>query len=118
MMLLKTPLLSIGCVLTASLLGALGQFLIAHAAKRWNASVFKLLIDPYFLSGALAYTCVLALFALSFKAGGSVRVVYPLYATTFIWAVAISAATLHHAIGPIQLLGMILLIAGVLCLTA
>lgn len=117
-MLFKTPAISIISVLIASILGATGQFLIAHAAKRPHTGIVKLIFDPHFLAGAIAYALVLALFAISFKSGGTVRVVYPLYASTFIWALIIGSVTVHQPISLIQMFGSVLLITGVICMTS
>jgi drug/metabolite transporter (DMT)-like permease len=43
-------------------------------------------------------------------------VLYPVYATTFIWAALISAAAFGTPIKPVNVLGMALLIGGMYCM--
>ena len=58
------------------------------------------------------YVGVMVLFMLGFKKGGSITVLYPIYATTFIWAAVIALAAYHQPIRPVHVLGMLLLLAG------
>jgi len=44
------------------------------------------LANPRLLAGAACYIAVMVLFVAAFKKGGSLTVLYPIYATTFIWA--------------------------------
>jgi multidrug transporter EmrE-like cation transporter len=52
------------------------------------------------------------LFVAAFKRGGSLSVLYPLYASTFIWAALIGLWAYGVPIKPINVAGMILLVAG------
>ena len=54
----------------------------------------------------------LVLFVAAFKCGGSPTVLYPVYATTFIWAAFIGLLAYQIPIKPINLAGMLLLIMG------
>ncbi len=57
-------------------------------------------------------------FTYAFRLGGTVRVLYPIYATMFIWA-AIIAWLLHgDPIRPVHVLGMGLLLTGIVLMTA
>lgn len=69
--------------LFAALVGAGGQYLYKTGAARLNTTPFYL--NWQILLGAILFTAVMALFILGFKLGGKLNVVYPMYATTFIW---------------------------------
>lgn len=116
-MLTKTPILSIVSVLAASILGAVGQFLFQHGAKHGKAGIVGFLTNPFILVGMVSYITVMVLFTYAFKIGGTVRVLYPLYASTFIWTAVIALFQYGQPIHPIHIGGMMLLIIGVVCMS-
>ncbi|MEQ8788789.1 MAG: hypothetical protein RIC55_20930 [Pirellulaceae bacterium] len=113
---LGTPVASMLLVLLAAVLGAGGQFLFKHASQD-KASLSAVLLNPWALSGMACYLTVMFLFTTSFRLGGSVRVLYPLYASTFIWAAVLSLVLFGQPIRPIHGLGMVLLLAGIVCMS-
>ena len=52
------------------------------------------------------------LFVAAFKRGGKLTVLYPIYASTFIWAAVISLVAYGTPIRPLNIVGMALLVAG------
>ena len=108
----KTPLVAVLSVLAASVLGAAGQYLFKEAADRSGSGTFAFLRSPLVPAGIGCYLTVMFLFTYSFKRGGAVTVLYPIYATTFVWAAVIGYAFYRQPIRPIHVLGMVLLIAG------
>ena len=54
----------------------------------------------------------MVLFVAAFKHGGDLAVLYPVYASTFIWAALISLAVYGTPIKPVNVAGMALLLAG------
>ena len=54
----------------------------------------------------------MVLFVAAFKRGGSLSVLYPVYASTFIWAALIGMLAYGVPIKPINIAGMGFLIAG------
>lgn len=109
---MKTPVLAIFCVVVAALLGAVGQFLFQAAAHRAKPGIIGFLTSPWVIVGLLCYFVVTALFNVAFKKGGTVPLMYPVYASTYIWAALIAVAMFEHTIRPVHVFGMILLIAG------
>ena len=116
-MLTRTPILSISSVLGAAILGAVGQFLFQHGARHGKAGILGFVTNPFILTGMAGYIAVMALFAYAFKIGGTVRVLYPLYASTFIWAALIAWLRYNQAIQPIHAVGMVLLMVGMICMS-
>lgn len=108
----KTPLVSILCVAIASILGAAGQFLFKSAADHVHAGIMAFLVNPRIILGMGCYLTVMALFVHAFKRGGSVTVLYPIYASTFIWAAIIAQVAYNQPIKPLHIGGMVLLVAG------
>lgn len=111
-----TLVIPIVCVLLASLLGAAGQFLFKLAASRGGSPALGFLATPWAVIGLACYVSVMLLFSLAFRRGGTVTVLYPLYASTFIWAAFMAWAIYGQPIRPIHVAGMLLLIVGMICM--
>ena len=109
---MKTPLISIALFIVAALLGAVGQFLYKSGADRatdgWTSYVF----NARLVGGVACYIAVMILFVAAFKRGGALTVLYPIYASTFIWSAIIARLAYSTPIRPINVAGMALLIAG------
>ncbi len=96
--------------LFAAVLGALGQYLYKMGA----AQLGKV---PIYLNwqigvGMTLFTVVMALFILAFKLGGRLNVVYPMYATTFIWGVLMGIYFDKEPWNSGQLIGVVLVVIG------
>ncbi len=105
---------AIALFLAASLLGAVGQFLYKAGANRATGGWSSYLLNSRILAGAACYLGVMASFVAAFKSGAKPALLYPLYATTFIWAAVIGAVAHGTAIRPPHVAGMILLVAGMI----
>ena len=69
-------------------------------------------LNVQLLGGVVCYIAVMVLFVAAFKRGGSLTVLYPIYASTFIWAAMIAWKTEGTPITVTNLGGMLLLIVG------
>jgi len=107
-----TPAISIVFFIVAAFLGALGQYLYKSGADLAGAGVASYLLNWRLLAGVACYVAVMTLFVAAFRKGGSFTVLYPIYASTFIWAALL--ALLFHAvpIRPVKVAGMGLLVIG------
>lgn len=109
---MSTPVISIVYFLVASLLGALGQYMYKSGAEVAGGSVVSYLANPRLLAGAACYVAVMVLFVAAFKRGGSLTVLYPIYATTFIWAALLALVFYATPIKLVNVGGMCLLVMG------
>lgn len=109
---MSTPFISIFYFLVASLLGALGQYLYKSGADLSGGSIASYLFNPRLLAGVVCYVSVMVLFVAAFKRGGSLTVLYPVYATTFIWAALLALVFYQTPIKPVNVAGMGLLVLG------
>jgi hypothetical protein len=109
---MKTPVISIACYLVASLLGALGQILYKTGAERASGTPASYLLNGRILLGAGCYVAVMVIFVAAFRKGGALTVLYPVYATTFIWAALLAWATDGIPVRPVHMAGMGLLVGG------
>ena len=105
------------CVLVASLLGAGGQFLFKLAASRGGSAPLGFLLTPWAAIGTVCYIAVMMLFSFAFQRGGTVSLLYPIYATTFIWAALIAWPIYGQPVRWIHVIGMVLLLAGIICMS-
>jgi multidrug transporter EmrE-like cation transporter len=108
---MKTPIISIVLFLLAALIGALGQYLYKTGAEIANGGIMSYL-NLRLLGGVACYIAVMVLFVAAFKKGGELTVLYPTYATTFIWAAVIALVVNGTPIKPINIAGMGTLILG------
>ncbi len=109
---MKTPAISIVLFLLAALFGAVGQFLYKSGAERGGGSLASYLLNARLLGGVVCYVAVMVLFVAAFKKGGALTTLYPVYATTFIFAALIAWWAYGIPIKPANVCGMALLIAG------
>ena len=111
-----TPLLSVILILFASVFGALGSFLYktgAVQASESGVNGLSLMLQPRILAGIGSYLAVMILFVSAFKNGGSLAVLYPVYATTFIFGALISMTAFGTPIRIPNLVGMGFLVTGI-----
>ena len=109
---MRTPVASMLFFLAAALIGAVGQFLYQSGTRQAAGSLASYLLNGRILGGVVCYVAVMALFVAAFRKGGSLTVLYPLYASTFVWAALIAWATHGEAIKPVNVLGMVCLVVG------
>ncbi|MEM9185541.1 MAG: hypothetical protein AAGB00_03500 [Planctomycetota bacterium] len=109
---MQTPIASILMFVVASVFGAVGQFLYKSGADRAGGSIGSYVANWRILAGVACYGAVMVLFVAAFKRGGSLSVLYPIYATTFIWAALIGLAAYGTPVKPINFAGMAVLILG------
>jgi len=109
---MQTPVASILMFVIAALFGALGQFLYKAGADRTTDSMSSYVLNPLLLGGVICYVAVMVLFVAAFKRGGAMSVLYPIYASTFIWGAVIAWFAFHEPIRPVNALGMVVLVGG------
>jgi multidrug transporter EmrE-like cation transporter len=108
----STPLASMVLFLIAALVGAVGQFFYKSGAEHTTNAWQSYLMNWRLLLGVVSYVAVMVLFVAAFKRGGALSVLYPLYASTFIWAGVIGLWAYGVPIKAVNVAGMILLVAG------
>jgi multidrug transporter EmrE-like cation transporter len=113
---MNTPMSSMLLFLLASVLGAVGQFLYKAGADAVQGGLLSYLLNVRILLGVACYGAVMVLFVAAFKRGGSLAVLYPIYASTFIWAAFIAAFAFGTPIKLINVAGMALLVGGMYCM--
>ena len=109
---MSTPAVSVVMFIAAALFGAVGQYLYKSGADAATGTLSSYLLNLRLFGGVICYIAVMMLFVAAFKKGGALTVLYPVYATTFIWAAVIALAVYGTPIKPVNVAGMGLLVAG------
>lgn len=109
---MKTSPIAIIMFAVAAFLGALGQFLYQSGAEIAAPSWRDYLLNGRLWAGVICYVAVMMLFVAAFKRGGALTVLYPIYATTFIWAGLLAWLFYGQTIRFSNIAGMLLLLAG------
>jgi uncharacterized membrane protein len=109
---MRTSPVAIAMFAIAAFVGALGQFLYKAGADRAGGSLSSYLLNLRLLGGVACYVAVMVLFVAAFKRGGALTVLYPVYASTFIWAALIAWLAFGETVRPVNVAGMLLLLAG------
>jgi uncharacterized membrane protein len=109
---MSTPVSSMALFLIAAVLGAVGQFLYKSGAEQTTGALASYVLNWRIVLGVVSYVAVMVLFIAAFKIGGSLSVLYPLYASTFIWAAIIARMAYGTPITALNVLGIVLLVAG------
>ncbi|MBS3955172.1 MAG: hypothetical protein KGZ88_19645 [Methylomicrobium sp.] len=109
---MRTPAISIVFFMLAALAGAAGQYLYKAGAQATDSSITSYLFNIRLWAGVLCYIAVMTLFVAAFKKGGSPSVLYPIYASTFIWAAILGWFLYSIPIKPVNILGMVCLVVG------
>ena len=108
----KTSPLAVVCFVVAAFLGAVGQFFYKSGAEKTDGTFASYIFNVRLLAGVVCYIAVMVLFVAAFKRGGALTVLYPIYASTFIFAAIIAWFAYGTPIRPVHLAGFALLIAG------
>lgn len=97
--------------LIAAFLGAVGQFFyqrggqVLKAVPLWKNYNIQL--------GILSFGLVMLLFVKAYQAGGKISIVYPFYATTFVWGYFIGVYVNREPTSALAVAGLVVMIAGV-----
>lgn len=111
---METPFKSIVFFLIASVVGAVGQFFYKEGAQNASGENLMSFISNWrILIGVTCYIGVMVLFVVGFRIGGQMTVLYPIYASTFVWALLIGVLYLKEPLTIYKLCGIALIISGI-----
>jgi uncharacterized membrane protein len=108
----STPLASVAMFVGASMLGATGSYLYKSGADAADGTITGYISSPRILSGVCCYAAVMVLFVAAFRRGGALSVLYPVYASTFIFGALIARWAYGTPIHLPNVVGMVFLVLG------
>ncbi len=97
---------SFGTIIIATLFTSAAQILYKFGINKGS------LLNLYLISGILLYVVAAIIVIIAFRQG-KVSVLYPVFATSYIWVILLSSYFFHEAVGQIKFLGIAVIIAGV-----
>ena len=97
--------------LVAAFFGAIAQFLYKQGVRRLG--VQPIYENWRLLTGALLFCGITVLFLIAFKMGGRLSVVYPVYATTFVWGTLLAICVEKEPYSIAQIVGIGIVVIGV-----
>ncbi len=106
-----TQLWSIVLVLSAAVLGALGQLNFKLGSDKLSLKIKDLIRNKYLLIGVVLYGISAVMFILALK-GGELSVLYPLVATSYIWTTLLAKKVLKENINVYKWSGVALILIG------
>ncbi len=106
-----TELWSIAVVISAAVLGALGQLSFKIGSDTLAFKIKELIKNKYLIIGVFLYAIATVMFVFALK-GGELSVLYPLIATSYVWTVILAKRYLNENINIYKIIGILLIIAG------
>jgi drug/metabolite transporter (DMT)-like permease len=97
--------------LVAAFFGAIGQYFYKQGGKRLGTE--PLYQNWPLLVGMILFCGIMVLFVWAFKMGGRLSVVYPVYATTFVWGTLLAIWAEKEPYSLAQLVGVGIVFVGV-----
>jgi drug/metabolite transporter (DMT)-like permease len=94
----------------AAFIGAIGQY--AYKLGGNKMGTIPVYMNFPLIIGILLFCLVMVLFVVSFKLGGRLSVVYPFYATTFIWGTLLGVFLDKEPVTPAQIFCILLVVLG------
>ena len=107
-----TEIWAIAVVLSAAVLGAIGQLNFKLGSDSMKFKIYEIIKNKYLIIGVLLYGISTVMFIVSLK-GGELSVLYPLIATSYIWATILAKKVLNENINIYKSSGVLLIIVGV-----
>ncbi len=111
-----SQLLPICLNLVAAGIGAFGQYFYKKGSALLTAIPVWKNVD--LIVGCLLFCGVMVFFVASYRLGGKISVVYPFYATTFLWSTAIAVFLVGESVSAMQWAGVLAVVAGVAAIAA
>lgn len=103
--------------LIAAFLGALGQYFYKTGAEVGSTSILSWILNYRLILGLVCYVSIMFIFVYAFRIGGALTVLYPVYATTFVWALLIGVLFLGESVTVYKIAGIGCIIFGIYLIT-
>lgn len=101
-----------GIVLFSTLLTSTAQLFYKFGAEKLSFDVLKLITNYELIMGMVLYAIGGILLILSFR-GGEVSVLYPIFATSYIWVSFLSIYFLGEIMNPYKWIGVSAIVMGI-----
>lgn len=109
---MPTKLWAIGIVLSSTLLTSTAQLFYKFGSEKLGFDILSIIANIELIMGVVLYAIGGILLILSFR-GGEVSVLYPVYATSYVWVSFLSIYFLGEVMNIFKWLGIFIIIAGI-----
>jgi len=109
---MSTKLWAVGIILFSTLLTSTAQLFYKFAADKLSFDILSLITNYELIIGMMLYAVGGILLILSFR-GGEVSVLYPLFATSYIWVSFLSIYFLGETMNLYKWIGITTIVSGI-----
>ncbi len=109
---MPTKLWAMGIVLFSTLLTSTAQLFYKFGAEKLKFDIISLITNYELIMGMVLYAIGGILLILSFR-GGEVSVLYPIFATSYIWVSFLSIYFLGEIMNPYKWMGVAAIVIGI-----
>ena len=110
---MSTKLWAIGIILFSTLLTSTAQLFYKFAADKLSFDILSLITNYELIIGIVLYAIGGILLILSFR-GGEVSVLYPIFATSYIWVSFLSIYFLSESMNVFKWVGIFTIVSGII----
>jgi|TARA_B100001964_G_scaffold228947_1_gene280698 undecaprenyl phosphate-alpha-L-ara4N flippase subunit ArnE len=110
---MSTKLWAMGIVLASTLLTSTAQLFYKFGAEKLEFDILSIITNVNIIAGILLYAVGGILLIISFR-GGEVSVLYPIFATSYIWVSFLSIYFLGEVMNIFKWTGIFVIIAGII----
>lgn len=109
---MPTKLWAMGIVFASTLLTSTAQLFWKFGSNKLEFNILSAITNIELITGILLYAIAGILLILSFR-GGEVSVLYPIFATSYIWVSFLSIYFLGEIMNPYKWIGISAIVAGI-----
>jgi drug/metabolite transporter (DMT)-like permease len=109
---MTTKLWAVGIIFFSTLLTSTAQLFYKFAADKLSLDILSLITNYELIAGMVLYAIGGVLLIISFR-GGEVSVLYPIFATSYIWVSFLSIYFLGEIMNIFKWVGVFTIIAGI-----
>ena len=109
---MSTKIWAIGIILFSTLLTSTAQLFYKFGAEKLSFDILSIITNFELITGMVLYAIGGILLILSFR-GGEVSVLYPIFATSYIWVSFLSIYFLKEVMNVFKWLGIFIIIIGI-----
>jgi len=109
---MPTKLWAMGIIFASTLLTSTAQLFWKFGSNKLEFNILSAITNIELITGILLYAIAGILLILSFR-GGEVSVLYPIFATSYIWVSFLSIYFLGEIMNPYKWIGISAIVAGI-----
>jgi len=109
---MSTKLWAMGIVFSSTLLTSTAQLFYKLGSEKLSFDIISIITNLELIMGILLYAVGGILLILSFR-GGEVSVLYPIFATSYIWVSFLSIYFLNESMNMFKWLGVFIIVSGI-----